>query len=84
MEKWQLWSHRCYSCRLKSKMRFLGVDCSGFLFFFLFSFNCRLDSRSIFMLDNGPCILIMVGTNVPVSILQSVFGKLFANCFDER
>lgn len=39
----------------------------------------RLDSRSVFMLDTGLQILILVGTNVPPSILQNVFGKLLSN-----
>lgn len=36
-----------------------------------------LKSRSIFLLDCGTSMLMLVGSNVPVSILKSVFGKWF-------
>lgn len=39
----------------------------------------RLDSRSVFMLDTGSCILLLVGTNVSPQILQNVFGKFDNN-----
>jgi len=47
----------------------------------------RLDSRSVFLLDTGLQILILVGTNVPPSILKNVFGISSINeipdqCYD--
>lgn len=47
----------------------------------------KLDSRSIFMLDCGKTMMILVGTNVPQPILKSVFGVNSVNeipepCFE--
>lgn len=36
---------------------------------------CRLDSRSLFLMDTGPHIMIYVGTNVNPHLVQQLFGK---------
>jgi Gelsolin repeat len=41
----------------------------------------RLDSRSIFLLDNGVNVYIYVGSNSNPSIIKNVFGKLHLKLF---
>ena len=63
---------------------------SFFFLIFTYVFKCpnnvfslkffRLDSRSIFMLDTGPSIFILIGSNVPPQLLQSAFGKFNITC----
>lgn len=42
----------------------------------------RLDSRSIFLLDNGVNMYIYVGSNANPSILKNVFGNLLIDYFN--
>lgn len=41
----------------------------------IFVISCRLDSRSLFLMDTGPHIMIYVGTNANPHLVQQLFGK---------
>jgi protein transport protein SEC24 len=66
--------HRDYNCRLR------GEDIlNKFAINYLKSFFYRLDSRSMFLLDNGANIYIYVGSNVNPSWISNIFGKFFTS-----
>lgn len=73
--------HWC-NCRLKCKFSTLFIlfsyDFDFYLisvFIFCFVVFRRLKSRSMFLMDCGTTIMILVGLQVPIPLLQNVFGK---------
>lgn len=51
------------------------VDGCWQLFNFFYETTCRLDSRSMFLMDTGNNMFIYVGSNTNPSVIQNVFGE---------